>query len=346
MNQLVSNINKPFDGSPRILLWYSGRFPSLFISVHSFQLPKMLWPNAKFSVRCSANNIRTLHWVRKYLGNDVEIISDTTSAKNFNFSSFDVIYNHDYWFRKTISDKAKEDIEYIIYNVNKPFYCLYCDIILPQIRMTQLKKDMSNLTVLFNQNIIRDWGNERFDYDSFEGCEKLPNIAYVNMKLYYQLPERYYYKDSYGKKGCYFAYFHAERRKFFKKVLNDFSIPMLKLTLAGRNVEKLAGTKYYRIDAISQFEQSSVLTMLSQYDWALYIGRNKDVPYLGMTFYLPFVAGIPVFCYSQCEEAQKIFGGLNCFFSTEKELHELLENINLKELFKQQVERLKKYYND
>lgn len=371
MNRLtVNHIDNPDLRPLKVFMWYSGQFPVLGISTHSFSLPKMLWPNATFYIRCRKTK-KTQEWIAKRM-KDVSyiLIDDDKRPEEMSLEKYDIIYNHDYFFRSIghkwfRNSQDYEDINYIVYNINKPIYFLFCDkevchkventpVFLnvneyPWVKNCLKKKDFSNLHILFNQDICRDWAIECIDWASFSGATELPKIDYLNMRLYYQLPDEYTpksYTDE--KKGCYFGMFFDSRIQFFNTVLNTPGEKKLNLELGGRGISRIKGTKYYREDCVEKFPHEEIFERLKPYDWAMFIGRVTPLDYLGMTFYLPFVVGMPVFCLRTCfEGVGNPFEGIDCFFSTEDELATLVEKTDLRKLFEEQTSRLKTlYYHD
>lgn len=338
-------INHPFQVPKNILLWYRGGFPTTNVSVESFLLPTRIYPNCKLTIRCDAKP-STLAWLDMVLkGKPYRIISDAViSPENIDYSQYDIIWNHDYWFCKGgASKKAKEEWKWILDNVQGPqIMTLYCDpLVTDKLRPTPNRKDWSNVMVIFNQDIIEDWAPSMFE--GWESIEKKPFIAYINMRLYYNLPNQYKFAWHPYKTGVYFAHFHPKRIAFFKNQLEDFNPNLIRI--GGRNSSALSETQFKESIVCDKFTQAEVHYHLQKGAWALYIGRVKPICWLGMTFYLPFLAGIPVFCYDGCTEAHKVFGNLPCYFKNGKELEELIRNTNFQELFYHQTDKLKSFYN-
>lgn len=352
----------------KVLMWYSGSFPVSVISMHSFSLPKMLWPNATFYIRCSKSR-KTIDYIKKVMSGAKQIIliEDNLPPWKMNFDKYDVIYNYDYFFRwiglkKYRDSRDYSEINYLIYRVNKPIYLLYCDKEVfhkventpvfckdgyPWLKYCDERKDFSNIHILFNQDICKDWAVECIDWKSFENAEKMFEIIYLNMRLYYQLPNDYKAKKfSDNKVGCYFGTFFEKRARFFNTVMNTPGKKLVNLEIGGRTVCKVKNSKYYSENCIETFQHEEIFNVLKPYDWALFIGRVTPLDYLGMTFYLPFVAGMPVFCLRTCfEGVGNPFEGIDCFFSTEEELADLVNKTDLNELFVLQTERLKQLYS-
>lgn len=369
----ISWLDKPDPRPLKVLMWYLGSFPVPVISTHSFSLPKMLWPNATFYIRCNTSSKKTIEYVEKVMkGSWIQFVSDTTPPWRMSFEKYDIIYNYDYWFRwiglkKYRDSRFYSEINYLIYRVDKPIYLLYCDKEVfhkientpvfckergdnyPWLKHCDEHKDFSNIHILFNQDICKNWAIDCIDWKSFGDRKifEMFNIIYLNMKLYYQLPDEYTPKEySSEKRGCFFGTFFDKRAKVFNTILNTPSEERLNLTIGGRTISKVEGCKYYTPESIGVFKHEDIFKILKPYDWGLFLGRVTPSDYLGMTFYLPFVAGMPVFCLRSCfEGVGNPFEGIDCFFSTEHELIELVKRTNLKELFIAQTEKLKTYYN-
>lgn len=369
-NVTVNYLDRPDLRPLKVLMWYSGSFPVSVISMHSFSLPKMLWPNATFYIRCRRNE-RTAAYIAKVMkGARYVLIDDNVRPWKMSFEQYDLIYNYDYWFRWIGLKKYRDsldysEINYIIYQVKKPIYLLYCDKEVfhkientpifaqkdgyPWLKYCDPKKDFSNVHIMFNQDICRNWAMDCIDWKSFEPAEKMFEVIYLNMRLYYQLPSEYSPKNySTDKIGCYFGTFFEKRAKFFNTVMNVQGPKKVNLEIGGRTVCKVKDSKYYHEGCIETFQHEEIFNVLKPYDWALFIGRVTPLDYLGMTFYLPFVAGMPVFCLRTCfEGVGNPFEGLDCFFSTEDELAELVKKADLNQLFVEQTSRLKAlYYHD
>lgn len=342
----IFRYNKPILAPKKILLWYQGGFPTTNVSVDSFLLPTRLFPNSEITVRCKGD-AKTLCWLESVLKpkyQSYKILPDNYSPQEVDFSKYDIVWNHDYWFCKGgASEKAKADWKWILDNVTEPTLAsLFCDpLVTRKIMPTPNRKDWSNVMVFFNQDIVENWAPGMFE--GWESVEKKPLIAYVNMRLYYNLPTFFKFSWHPYKTGVYFANFHSRRVTFFKKVLKDFNPELLHI--GGRNSSALADTQFKDSIDCGSFPHNEILGKLLRGAWALYIGRVKPICWLGMTFYLPFIAGIPVFCYDGCTEAHRVFGNLQCYFKTSQELEDLVNNTDLKELFYKQTERLKSFYN-
>lgn len=337
--------NNPIMVSKNILLWYHGGFPTTNVSVESFLLPTRIYPNCKLTIRCDCKP-KTLAWLDKIIGGKYtyKLIPDTYSPQEIDFNQYDIVWNHDYWFCKGgASEKAKSDWKWILDNIEGPeLMSLFCDpLVTDKLRPTQNRKDWSKVTVFFNQDIVEDWASGMFE--GWDRVSKLPNIAYINMRIYYNLPSEYKFISKPYNKGVYFAFWHSRRVTLFKNLLTDFNPDLIQL--GGRNSSALSETQFKNSIICGAFSHDEVHGHLQKGAWALYIGRVKPICWLGMTFYLPFTAGIPIFCYDGCTEAHKVFGDIPCFFKNGKELEELVKTTNLEELFYKQTEKIKSFYN-
>lgn len=344
MNFHIEHINHPVMEPKKLLLWFHGGFPTTNVSVESFLLPTRIFSNCDVTVRCDAKP-KTLTWLDMvFKGKSYKYIPDTYSPENIDFNQYDIIWNHDYWFCKGgASKKAKDEWKWILDAVHGPkLMTLYCDpLVTDKLRPTPNRRDWSNITVFFNQDVIENWAPGMFE--GWDSISQLPNIAYINMRIYYQLPENYQFIRKPYKTGVYFAHFHPKRVAFFKNQLSDFNPELIRI--GGRNSSALSETRFKDSIVCDKFTQSEVHYHLQKGAWALYIGRVKPICWLGMTFYLPFIAGIPVFCYDGCTEAHKVFGDIPCYFKNGKELEVLIRNTDFEELFYLQTNKLKSFYN-
>lgn len=351
MNFHTIHINTPSSDPKKILLWFRGDFPTTNVSVDSFMLPQRIWPNATITVRCNTENLQTIAWVKKVSGGKYRMISDKIKPRDINWPDWDIVWNHDYWFIKKFKDQtAIIEWQEILANVfTTEIYSLYCDpLVLNQIEPIYHRLNWSNVTVVFNQDIVEDYAPKMFS-DKFAACTVRPTIAYINMRMYYNLPDEFQYTDRKSFMtdpfGCYFAHFHEPRINFFKKVLPTFP-EKYPINIGGRNANKVMHIShaYERAVICDKFSHDHIMDMLKDYDWGLYIGRCRPIPWIGMSFYLPLLAGIPIFCYTKAKEARAIFGNLNCYFSTQEELEQLVKNTDYKKLYNEQIKCIKKFY--
>lgn len=347
----TNHINQPSLEPKKILLWFRGDFPTTNVSVDSFLLPKRIWPNAEITVRCNTRNIQTIAWVNKVSDKTYKFMSDEISPRAVAWREWDIVWNHDYWFIKKYDDQvAIDEWRKILEHVHlTDIYTLYCDpLVLNKIAPVGRRLNWSNVHVVFNQDIVKDYAPSMFD-DLFSACTVKPTIEYINMRIYYNLPDEFHFNDRKSFMtdpfGCYFAHFHEPRLNFFKNVIPTFP-EKYPINIGGRNANKLVRfSKAYANSVIcDKFRHDHIMDMLKKYDWGLYIGRCRSIPWIGMSFYLPLLAGIPIFCYTKAKEASALFDGLDCFFSTQEELEALLIKTDFRKLYEQQIERIKSFY--
>lgn len=348
----ITDFDRPDESVKSVMLFYFGKYPKKTKPAKDVTLPIRLWPNAKYYIRCTkTGNIgkANLTYFRElFRGYHIELVEDAVPADMLfihheNYNCFGgvvreccvdfarilrewegpatVFYNDElfsgyYDLRDYIENRAKNE-NFLIKN----------PAILDRV---QRKDDWTNVTLLMNENKITDWADEHV----WDGVKDQITVSYLSDIILYDLPTSgIKSKPEYEKKGVYVPLFTAERISVCDKLFSG----KVDITFAGSRSDELkegirGDGKYINNVELPQF--------LKRYDWTIYIGKGKQSSYLGATFYEPLLKGLPVFVWTETDEQKKVFGDLDCYFSTEDQLLTLVEKWDMKELFREQVRRI------
>lgn len=345
----ITYFNKPDISVKSVMLFYSGRYPKKTKPAKDITLPTRLWPNAKYYIRCNlkgkigTNN--KIYFDKLFKGKNFELVTDTIEAEmlfihheNYNlyggtvapeainvsnvirewknkitifyndelFSGFDDYYNF-------IQKRAKN-----------PNFLKKNPGILEKIKPTQ---DWDKVTLLFNENKIMDWADKHMKNPNIK------NICYLSDIILYDLPKNINIDRTYNKRGIYIPLFTADRIKVCNKLFNGKIDITFKGSRSNDLKKEIAGDGKY-------IQNVDLPVVLKQYDWTIYIGKGKPSSYLGATFYEPLLNGIPIFMWSETDKNKKVFPNIDCYFSSEEELKNLVNKWDLKDLFKKQIKLL------
>lgn len=349
----ITNFDRPDESVKSVMLFYFGKYPKKTKPAKDVTLPIRLWPKAKYYIRCTTkgnigkNNL--LYFRELFRGYQFELVEGAVKADMLfihheNYNAFGgvvreccvdfaqilkewqgpatVFYNDElfsgfYDLRDYIENRAKNE-NFLIKNPG----------ILDKVRR---KDDWTNVTLLMNENKITDWADEHV----WDGPVKDQiTVSYLSDIILYDLPTSGIRgKSEYEKKGVYVPLFTAERISVCDKLFNG----NVDITFAGSRSDELkegirGNGKYINNIELPNF--------LRKFDWTIYIGKGKQSSYLGATFYEPLLKGLPVFVWTETDKQKKVFGDLDCYFSTETELASLVQKWDMGELFREQVRRI------
>jgi len=344
----VTYFNEPDTSVKSVMVFYGGKYPKKTKPDKDVTLPTRLWPNAKYYIRCNLKGAigtkNKIYFDGLFRGHEFELVSDAVPAdmmfihhENYNlyggkvapepinvanairewkgpitifyndelFSGFDDYYNF-------LSKRAQN-----------PNFLKKNPGVMDKVKPTA---DWDKVTVMFNENKITDWANKHMQNPDIQ------NVCYLSDIILYDLPKNAKLERAYNnKKGIYIPLFTADRIKVCNKLFNG----EVNLTMRGSRSddlkEEIRGDGKY----IPNTELSSVLR---QYDWTIYIGKGKPSMYLGATFYEPLLNGLPIFMWRDTDKEEKVFPGLDCYFSSGQELKELVDKWDMKDLYEKQLE--------
>jgi hypothetical protein len=353
----VTRFNTPDKSVKSVYVFYTGRYPKKTKPSKDVTLPIRLWPDAKYIIRCEtkgAYGVKNKEYFKNLYGQtEYELVdqsSDWTGTadmlfihhENYNayggilsdtaidFSNITrtwlgkitVFYNDElfsgyYDLRDYVEQRAK----------NNNFLVKNPGVLDKVIRKT----DWSNVTLLVNEDKVSDWGNEHITH---EDIRNQITLCYLSDIILYDLNmDNVSPKSKYDKRGVYIPLFTQERINTCNKLFSG----ALDITFAGSKSDDLkpeiAGDGKY-------IQNHELAGFLRQWDWTIYIGKGRASSYLGATFYEPILNGIPVFVWTKTDPDKRVFGDLDCYFSTETELAALVNKWDMAQLHSEQVKRL------
>ena len=161
--------------------------------------------------------------------------------------------------------------------------------------------------------------------------------------IIYDLPEyiptinKFVNKDLSKKRGIWLGTCFDTRVKRFNEV---FTTPgLLDLDILGRGTEDV--NLYSRKTGDTNIENKDLRKIFVEHDYSIYISRGKFTNMLGATFYEPLLNGLPQFIDEICDPNHEIFPDIpECYYSTEHELKERINENDLKSIWTQQIEHI------
>lgn len=192
------------------------------------------------------------------------------------------------------------------------------------------KTDWSNVTMLFNEDKIKEWGKSYIAEDIANQVE----MCYLSDIILYELPkDKPTIKgDLSNKKGCYVPLFTADRISVCNKIFNK----NVDITFAGSRSddlkEEIKGDGVY-------IKNHDLGEFLRKHDWTIYLGKGRPSAYLGATFYEPLLKGIPVLMWNDTDPDKKVFPGLDCYFSNEDDIKRIISQ-DLESLYQKQIDMI------
>lgn len=348
----IVHFDKPDTSVKSVMLFYFGKYPKKTKPAKDVTLPIRMWPNAKYYIRCTTTgNIGKSnfeYFKSLFNGHDFTLVDDAVPADMLfihheNYNCFGgvvreccvdfaralrewkgpatVFYNDELFsgfsdFSEFIENRAKNE-NFLIKNPN----------ILEKVKP---KTDWSNVTLLMNENKITDWADKHVQ----SNIKDQLTVSYLSDIILYDLPTSGIKgKFKYEKKGVYVPLFTADRISVCNKLFSN----NIDITFAGSRSDELKE----EIKGDGKYINNTELpTFLRKFDWTIYIGKGKQSSYLGATFYEPLLKGLSVFVWTETDKHKKVFGDLDCYFNSESELIRLVEKWDMKELFREQVQRI------
>lgn len=353
----IESFNKPDFSVKSVLLHFHGKFPQAHLPTKDVTLAHRLWPNAKLIIRCNTDDEETKTFFAQAMKNiDYELVSQKLNCLRLDV---DVIFMHQHWwifFGGVIEKKIKDDMV-LLAKTNKPVYLFYNDedfqtieplhevidrrvkaninfAIRNQSTIDELprKTNWSNFHVIANTDMLQPWVNNKIS-DSLKESDM--TLHYLSDLLLYDIPERKNLDIPTSTKynrGIYIAYYSDARIKALHSIFKKES----NVVFLGALSEKL-NPYLHNVHTSRKVPNTSVRNILATYKYSIYVGKGTESMYLGATFYEPLLAGLPVFVWTGTDSNKKVFPGLDCYFSTQDELEDLVKNTNLDELWDKQM---------
>lgn len=350
--EFITKFEKADMSVKTVLVYYFGKYPKKTKPAKDVTLPTRLWPDAHYYIRCNTkggigkNNLE--YFSNLYAGKSFELVDEAVDAEMLfihheNYNAFGgVVRDCCIDFAQILGKWKKKSTVFYNDELFSGFYDIRdwlesrstnenFMIKNPEILEKVPRNDnWESVTLLMNENKITDWANEHVK----ETLADRITVSYLSDIILYDLPTTgMKYKKDYQKKGVYVPLFTAERITVCNKLFNA----NVDLTFAGSRSDDLkegiAGDGKY-------IQNEDLPAFLKRFDWTIYIGKGKQSSYLGATFYEPLLKGLPVFVWTETDKQKKVFGDLDCYFSSESELKNLVEKWDMKTLYKEQVKHI------
>lgn len=348
----VEFFNQPDHTVKSVYVYYTGSFPKSTKPDKDVTLPRRLWPDAKYYIRCkidgSAGEKNKQYFKKLYTGSDYTLVNEsfTTEADilfihHENYNAFGSIVG------KTLVDYANAIRTFggkVVIFYNDELFATFCDLrkwIDQRARLDTFREkntyalqnsayneDWSNVTLLMNENRVENWADNRVDTHIADQM----TVSYLSDLILYDIDTSTLgYKSTYSKNGIYIPLFTADRIKVCNKLFSGDLDITFKGSKSDDLKDEIKGDGLY-------VTNSELPTLLREFDWTIYIGKGRPSQYLGATFYEPLLQGIPIFMWTGTDKNKKVFGDMNVYFSTEDELKSLVEKHDMKDLYIQQCE--------
>ena len=356
----VTKFNNPENDVQRVMLFYNGRFPKETKPDKDVTLPIRLWPNAHFVIYCNTkkpylkNNAYFDNLFKNCKGGyslvertEVDALSvpdiDILWIHHENYNLFGGIVQDRVMDRALLTQRWKKKL--VIF-FNDELFSLFGDFrkfldnraknpnflvknpgVLEKL---DYKTDWSNVTMLFNEDKIKEWGKSYIAEDIASQVE----MCYLSDIILYELPkDKPTIKgDLSNKKGCYVPLFTADRISVCNKIFNK----NVDITFAGSRSddlkEEIKGDGVY-------IKNHDLGEFLRKHDWTIYLGKGRPSAYLGATFYEPLLKGIPVLMWNDTDPDKKVFPGLDCYFSNEDDIKRIISQ-DLESLYQKQIDMI------
>lgn len=349
------------------MVYLQGTWPpkNTFYVEKDLTLPIRLYPNAEFYIRCDTEQgyMKNFMFFKKlYAGRKFKLVSD----KQYNITTYgiqpDVVWFihfnfvffggsiDKYTFGKWLVTQNFKGKVHILFNeeMTKEYEPLYDYVQRRNANFRELnssrichlkdKTDWSNVTLLCNEDKLKQWVNERPVQKCLDGGI---NISYMTDKVLYDLPDVDTIMDdsehSFYRKGIYIGKFIPKRISVINKIME--ANPNLDIVYMGPDSDKL---KYKQgsgasIDNVTAKE----LMKSSGYAYSIYIGKGTPSLYLGATFYEPLLNGIPVLVWNGTDPEHKLFpDNPKCYFNDAKDLGTTVLTENLDAMWKYQISKM------
>lgn len=369
----VTYFHKPNYEAIEVLLHFHGQFPKNCIMHKDATLPKRLWPNASFVIRCDTSDIKTVEYFHKwYSDRKFRLVSDEEPILHImNIHNFSAIYAH-YILTCAMRPqlgKPVVDFQQLLYASRVPLYIFFNDEniepfkfigdyikqyrvrngknILPENpylvktfkSVDPKRRDFQNVHLMVNENRVTDWGETCYkEYTQ----EHQFNICYLNDSILYDFPEKKTVLETGSKPhkfehGVFIAFFLKERVELLNRLF-DYGTDIM-LSFMGKHSEKLL-PRWKNEMTGELIENELVPKILQSHSWTIYIGKACCSKYLGATFYEPLFYGLPVFVWIGTDPDKRIFPDLDCYWKDERDLYELVKRTDLKQMWNQQINRI------
>jgi hypothetical protein len=342
----VTYFNEPDTSVKSVMVFYGGKYPKKTKPDKDVTLPTRLWPNAKYYIRCNLKgkigSDNKMYFDKLFRGKEFELVSEAVPAdmmfihhENYNLYGGTVapepirVANAIREWKGPITIFYNDELfsgfddfhNFLQKRANNPNFLKKNPGVLEKVPPTT---DWDKVTVLFNENKITDWAAQHMQNPEIQ------NVCYLSDIILYDLPKNAQPKNAYNKRGIYIPLFTADRIKVCNRLFNGEVDITFKGSRSNDLKPEIAGDGKY-------IQNTELAGVLRQYDWTIYIGKGKPSMYLGATFYEPLLNGLPIFMWRDTDRDEKVFPGLNCYFSSGEELRSLVEEWDMRELFDKQV---------
>lgn len=355
---------QPDESVTSCMVYLQGTWPpkNTFYVEKDLTLPMRLYPNAEFFIRCDTDKgyMKNYMFFKKlYEGRKFKLVSD----KQFNITSYgihpDVVWFihfnfvffggviDKYTFGKWIVTQNYSGNVHILFNeeMTKEYEPLWDYVQRRNNNFRKLnssminhlkdKTDWSNVTLLCNEDKLKQWVNKRPVQKCLNGGI---NISYLTDKVLYDLPEKQQVCSSVteSKKGIYIGKFIPKRISVINKIMEPN--PNLDIEYMGPDSDKLK----FRPGNVTSVDNVTAKALMKSdaYSYSIYIGKGTPSLYLGATFYEPLLNGIPVFVWEGTDPEHKLFNEETCYFKDASDLAKTLEHIDLHEMWKYQISQI------
>lgn len=364
MNYRINKIPKNgIEHVKKVLVYFNGTFPKKAYPLKDTNLPVRIFPNAEiFYIRCKNCKENLDYFTKLYKGKKIKFIPETFDDWVLASEKTDAMYMP--WcgfdgYQKTLGDfKVRFHKAMMMYKnpiylfINEPSCGSFRSIheyATNSCKNDSLKKELLNLPTSYGHvNFMPNdtpFKSQKYWWESkVEPVSECIDITVTPIpdNIIYDLPtsseliEKFNNKEYDKKRGIWLGTCFDSRVKYFNDTFKTEEL--LDLEILGRGTEDVE--LYSKKFGDTNIDNSMLPKIFSEHEWSIYISRGKFTNMLGATFYEPILNGLPQFISIVCDPNKEIFPGINCYFSNEHELKELIQNHNLKELWLNQVNYL------
>jgi hypothetical protein len=345
---MISRFINPDLEVKSVMLYYGGKFPKRTKPDKDVTLPTRLFPNAKFYIRCrldgSIGENNKQYFYKLFKDYDYQLTDQLHQTEAL------FIHHENYNAFGGKVSQALIDMHNAIQDFESKVYIFYNDELFsgfmdlrdwldqraknenfiknnPNIlEKVQKIKQYNKITLLLNEDKIEQWHLKHVNPD----LEKQINISYLSDNIIYDLKKPETIKSKYQKLGVYIPLFTEKRIQVINKLFKNTDI---KIKFLGSRSDELDPSIQGNGKYINNQEMKD---LIKQYDWTIYIGKGRPSLYLGATFYEPIIQGLPVFIWLKTDQEKKVFPDLDCYFSNQEELNQLINKWDMKDLLEKQ----------
>lgn len=361
-----TNYTKPFTDIKSVILFFHGKYPHISTPLKDITFPQRIFPNAKFYIRCNTRDEGTrLYFHEVYKGFKYELVDEKLDVLNLDVDAIFAKQERFAYFGG-VMEKFCVDYNRMLNIFRGKIYILYNDEFLrpfdtldneyktrPETWFKRNAKqlasipprsfDYSNVTILANDNRISNWVTDD-NLISQYAIDNNINLMYLTDRVLYDIPTtvpNVKYPQKFNiipYRGIFISLFFNKRITTWNKIMCDEN---LSLEVFGPGTNNL---KYYAPPEEIRIDNSKIGEYYQHAHYSLYMGKGTESRYLGATFFVPILNGCPLFIWEGTDPNRKIFPNINCYYKNDKDLSELLNKINLKEIYEAQLNSLMNDY--